>query len=165
MTDTTSTSPDAASPTRRLVERTFRAVEAKNLDGVLACFAAGAEMFDPHYPTPLMVGHAAIADGLRWGFASMERFGFTVTNYFESPDGSSAALEVDSHHVLKVGMKLDFPQAFFVTVRDGTITRLRAYEPYGPNGIGGAVLGLSRLGRLVGKATKAQESRAGQKQE
>ena len=47
--------------------------------------------------------------------------------------------------MLKNGIKLDFPQVFFVEVEDGKITGLRAYEPYGPNGIGGLFLGLSRL--------------------
>ena len=143
---------DMAEPLRELAERIFAAVEAKDLDGVLSFFADGGVLIDPHYPTPRMVGKAAIADGLRWGFGSMRTFGFTIEKFYAGDDGQSAAFEVASAHVLNAGMRLNFPQAFFLEAREGKITRLQAYEPYGPNGIGGVVLGLTRLKRrLTGK--------------
>ncbi len=134
---------------RDLAERLFDAVEAKDLDATLAFFADNGVLFDPHYPTPRMVGHAAIADGLRWGFGSMKTFGFTIEKFYPGEDGQSAACEVASAHILNVGMRLNFPQTFFFEVRDEKVTRLQAYEPYGPNGIGGVVLGLTRLGRRL----------------
>lgn len=137
---------------RGLMERMFAAVEAKDLEGVLAFFTDDGVLFDPHYPTPKMVGKAAITDGLRWGFGTMKTFGFTIEKFYTGADGTSAAVEVASAHVLNAGMKLNFPQAFFMETRDGKITRLQAYEPYGPNGIGGVVLGVTRLTRrLTGK--------------
>lgn len=129
------------------MERQFAAIEAKDLDAALSFFADDAVLIDPHYPVPRMVGKAAIADGLRWSFGQMKTFGFTVENYFGSEDGRSAALEVASAHVLNAGMRLNFPQVFVVEARDGLLTRVRAYEPYGPGGIGGIVLGLTRLCR------------------
>ena len=63
---------------RGLMERLFAAVEAKDLPGVLDLFADDGVLFDPHYPTPRMVGKAAIADGLTWGFGTMKTFGFTI---------------------------------------------------------------------------------------
>src|SRR5690349_7198894 len=95
---------------RQLVERSFAAVEAKDLDAVLASFDDTAELFDPHYPVPHMVGKAAIADGLRWAFGGMKQFGFTIVNYCESANGELVAVEVATHHILKTGMHLRFPQ-------------------------------------------------------
>jgi len=42
-------------------------------------------------------------------------------------------------------MKRNFPQAFIFEVADGHITRLQAYEPYGPHGIMGVFLLVARL--------------------
>lgn len=138
------------SPLRELTDRMFGAVMAKDLDAVLACFADDATLFDPHYPTPEMAGKAAIAEGLRWGFGSMRSFGFRIVNYFEA--GERIAVEVATSHVLNMGVKLDFPQAFFIDTRAGKIVRLQAYEPYGPNGMGGVFLALTRLGwKIRGK--------------
>jgi ketosteroid isomerase-like protein len=138
-------------PLRRLVESSFAAVEAKDLAAVLATFADDAELDDPHYPNPHMVGKAAIADGLRWAFGGMKQFGFTIVNYCESASGDVVAVEVDTHHILKTGMHLRFPQAFFIQIRDGRIARMQAYVPYGPHGIAGAVLALTRFKRKLSR--------------
>ena len=134
---------------REQIEGMFAAVMAKDMERVLAFFADDAVLFDPHYPTPKMVGKVAIREGLTWGFGSLEKFGFTIEKFLLNEDGNSGAVEVATAHVLKGGMKLNFPQAFFFDVKDGKLTRLQAYEPYGPNGIGGVVLGLARLRRRV----------------
>lgn len=136
---------------RDIVERTFSAVVAKDTDAVVRLFADDAVLIDPHYPTPRMVGKAAIAEGMRWAFTSMKTFGFTMVNFFPSEDGQSAAVEMETHHVLKGGMKLDFPQAFVIELRDGLVIRLQAYEPYGPGGIGGFILKLTRLKRKLSR--------------
>ncbi len=138
-----------ASALRELIEREFDAVMAKDMQGVLSAFADNGVLIDPHYPTPRMAGKRAIAEGLRWGFGGTKTFGFKITNYFESADGQSAAVEVDTSHVLKTGMKLQFPQMFVIETENGLITRLQAYEPYGPGGIGGVILGLMRLKRKI----------------
>jgi len=138
-------------PLHDLIIRTFAAVEAKDLDAMVGVFAEDALVIDPHYPTPHMRGKPAITEGFRWGIASMKSFGFTIEHYFESGDGQRAAVETASHHVLKYGMKLDFPQVFIFEVADGLITRMQAYEPYGPNGIGGIFLSVVRLRRKFAK--------------
>jgi ketosteroid isomerase-like protein len=143
------------SPLRELTERCFAAVEAKNLNAALACFADDAVVIDPHYPSPGMVGKEEIADGLRWGFGGMKTFGFAIARYFESPDGQGAAVEMATHHVLPNGIHLEFPQTFILDVKDGLVTRLQAYEPYGPPGVVGIFLGLTRLQRgLTGRRAK-----------
>jgi len=134
---------------RELMEALFDALIRGDKEASIAAFADDAVLFDPHYPEPDMRGKEAIARGLDWGFGSMRQFGFVPVNVFETADGKSAAFEVDTHHVLKNGIKLDFPQAFFVEVANGKITGVRAYEPYGPNGIGGVFLALSRLKRKL----------------
>lgn len=134
---------------RELMEALFDALIRGDKEASIAAFADDAVLFDPHYPEPDMRGKEAIASGLDWGFGSMRQFGFVPVNVFESSNGKSAAFEVDTHHVLKNGIKLDFPQAFFVEAANGKITGLRAYEPYGPNGIGGVFLALSRLKRKL----------------
>lgn len=136
-----------STPLRALIERMFAAVEAKDLDASLHCCADNAVFIDPHYPSQAMVGRAAITDGLRWAFKGMKQFGFEIVNYLESPDGQHAAVEMATHHVLPSGMHLRFSQAFFIDAQDGRITRLQAYEPYGPAGLVGIILGVGRLQR------------------
>lgn len=129
----------------QLMDGVFKALGRGDKEAALAAFADDAVLFDPHYPKPLMRGNDAIRAGLDWGFGSMKSFGFDIKHYFPGADGLSGAFEVDTHHVLKIGKKLDFPQMFVVET-DGThITALRAYEPYGPNGVGGMFLGLERV--------------------
>lgn len=132
-----------------LIERLFRAVEERDLGAALATMAPDIDLFDPHYPKPQMNGHAEVRAGLEWGLSVMERFGFTVKHRFVAQDGLSGAVEVDSNHRLKAGKDLSFPQVFVAEARDGVLTRLRAYEPYGPNGVGGFFLGLERLKRRL----------------
>jgi ketosteroid isomerase-like protein len=136
-------------PLRSLIERNFAAVEAKDLEAVLQCFAQDAVFIDPHYPSPVMIGKAAITDGLRWAFKGMKRFGFTIVSYGEWADGQHAAVEIATHHVLQTGMQLQFPQAFFIDAHNDLITRIQAYEPYGPSGLGGLVLGVTRFQRRL----------------
>lgn len=139
-------------PVEAVMTRMFRALEARDKPAVIAAFARDAELFDPHYPKPDMRGREEIEAGIDWGLSVMAQFGFRVLRAFPSADGLSAAFEVDTNHVLKSGQKLHFPQMFVADVRDGLVTRLRAYEPYGPNGIGGMFLGLARLKRrLLGR--------------
>lgn len=125
----------------------FRAIEARDIDAAIAVMAPDVDIFDPHYPVPKMQGHDEFRAGMAWGLSVMEQFGFTITQTFLSQDGEAAAFEVASHHRLKAGRELSFPQVFIVEARDGLIRRLHAYEPYGPNGIGGFFLGIERLKR------------------
>lgn len=132
-----------------LIERVFRAAEARDIDAALAPMAPNIDFFDPHYPNPQMTGHAAVREGLEWGLSVMERFGFTIRHRFVSADGNSGAVEVDSNHRLKAGRDLSFPQVFVAEANGGLLVRLRAYEPYGPNGMGGFFLGMERLKRRI----------------
>ncbi len=136
-------------PVEAVVLRMFRALEQRDKAAVVAAFARDAELFDPHYPKPEMRGRDEIEAGIDWGLSVMAQFGFRVVRTLPSADGLSAAFEVDTNHVLKAGQKLSFPQMFVVDIRDGQVIRMRAYEPYGPNGIGGFFLGLERLKRRL----------------
>ena len=137
---------------RDAIDRLFAAVEAKDLPAVLQGITADALLIDPHYPQPTMRGTAAITKGLTWGFGSIEKFGFTIAHYFESADGRSAVVEVDTNHVVKGGMQLHFPQIFVLETDGRLITRMQAYEPYGPHGINALVLVITRLvWKLTGK--------------
>ncbi len=134
-----------------LLETMFATFAAKDLDRVLSFFANDALVYDPHYPTPEMKGKAAIRQGLAWGLENMEKLSFPIRNCWI--DGEKAVVEVDTHHVLKGGMELRFPQVFVIETHNGLVTRLQAYEPYPPPGIGGLVAGLTRLlWKLQGKA-------------
>jgi len=97
-----------------LIDGVFKALGRGDKEAAIAAFADDASIFDPHYPQPLMRGKAAIRAGLDWGFGSMKSFGFDTKHYFPGKDGLSGVFEVDTHHVLKIGKKLDFPQVFVV---------------------------------------------------
>jgi ketosteroid isomerase-like protein len=143
---------------RDTVERIFGALEAKDLAAVLALFADDAVVVDPHYPVPRMAGKAAIAEGLRWAFGALKTMRFPIVTYCESEDGSHAAVEVATAHVAATGMRLNFPQAFFIDMHDGLITRVQAYTPYGPGGVGGLFLRVARLQwRLSGKGSRRKQ--------
>ena len=133
---------------RERVEEVFRACAAMDLATVMAAFTEDAVLVDPHYPVVRMEGKAAIEDGLRWAFGSMSSMRFDIERYFEAPEGDGAAVEVATHHVLKVGNRhLDFPQAFVLEFDGELVRRMQAYEPYGPGGPAGVFIGLERLRR------------------
>ena len=136
---------DTSTALHDLVRRTFATLEAKDLEAMMSLFAEDAVLIDPHFPTPQMQGKAAIRRGFQGAMSGMRSFGYTIVNYCESEDGKTAAVETATHHVLKQGMKRDFPQVFIFEVANGQITRLQAYEPYGPHGILGAFLSLARF--------------------
>lgn len=134
---------------RVVMERMFRALERRDKAAFMACVADDAVFFDPHYPTPEMRGRAAIEAGIDWGLSMMRQFGFRTVRFFPGDDGLSGVFEIDTNHELKTGQKLSFPQVFVAETKGGMLTGLRAYEPYGPNGIGGFFLGLERLKRRL----------------
>jgi ketosteroid isomerase-like protein len=148
----TGTAPPAPGLSRsaiELLEAALRAVEAKDLATVLDLLDEDAVLIDPNYPTPRMVGRAAIGDGLRWAFGAIARLRFEPVHAFPSATGEHAALEVDCHHLLPGGRRLDFSQVFVADARDGRLIRLRAYQPNGPGGLVGLFLWLTRLARRV----------------
>lgn len=146
-------------PLRTRIDALFAAVEAKNMTAALACFADDALVVDPHYPTPRMVGKAAIADGLQWAFATLHAMRFRPVGYFEAADGRSSAIEVATEHVLPGGQPLRFSQTFVIEAMDGQITRLQAYLPYGPHGVGGVFLALARLRRRFTRTRSRRSDR------
>ena len=133
-----------------LVQQLIAAFEARDLPAALALFAGDAMVIDPHYPVTEMKGKAAIKQGFEWAFTNIEKPGFTLRHLWI--EGDSGAMEIDTHHVFRGGMKVNFPQVFVIETRNGLITRLQSYTPYGPPGIGGLLIGLTRLTwRLQGK--------------
>jgi len=128
-----------------LVTCTFVAIEAKDLDTMMSVFADDATVIDPHFPARQMRGKATIREGFRGAIEGMQSFGYTVVNYCESENGLCAMVETTTHHVIKGGTKLNFPQVFVFEATNGHITRMQAYEPYGPHGIIGLFLFLARL--------------------
>ena len=136
---------------RGQVEAMFNAFAARDLNAVMALIDDNALVYDPHYPIPEMKGKAAIQRGFEWGLSSLEKPGFAIRNFWA--DGEKAVVEVDTHHVFRGGMELKFPQVFVIETRNGLVTRLQAYEPYPPPGIGGMLASLTRLAwKLQGKA-------------
>lgn len=129
--------------------RLFAAVAAKDIEAALACFAPGSVIVDPHYPTPTMRGHAAIADGLRWAFGVLEQMRFTPRHICVSENGRVLAIETVTQHTVRGGRQLRFAQTFVIEIDNRLITRLQAYPSYGPNGIGGVALRFERIRRRI----------------
>jgi ketosteroid isomerase-like protein len=136
---------DTPTAVHDLVRRNFTTLQAKDLETLMQLFAEDAVVIDPHFPTPRMQGKATIRKGFGEAMSGMRSFGNTIVNYFESENGQGAAVETATHHVLKQGMERNFPQVFIFEVADEHITRLQAYEPYGPHGIIGVFLWVARL--------------------
>jgi len=128
-----------------LVRQFFDMIEAKDITATMANFCSDAEFIDPHYPKVHMQGEKEILEGLIWGFKSLKKLGFTVVHYFESDGGKRAAVEVTTNHELPNGTKLNFQQMFVFELSDGKISRLQAYEPYGPHGMNNIVLKVTRF--------------------
>jgi ketosteroid isomerase-like protein len=139
-----------ANKTQTIIESMFAGVSAKDIEAAVAPMADDVELFDPHYPYPDMKGIAEVREGLAWAFDGMASMGFGIDRWFWSEDGLSATVEVSTHHVLKQGSRhLDFPQVFVIDTDGAKITKMRAYEPYGPGGSVGFGLGIGhRIYRL-----------------
>ncbi len=129
---------------KALIETLLKAFMAKDLPAIMAIFADDAVFYDPHYPQQRMVGKAQIERGLTWGLSSLKKPGFTIRAMWL--DEQSGVIEVDTHHVLMVGIEIKFDQVFVFETREGKITRLQSYVPYSPPGIGGM---LSKVTRFV----------------
>lgn len=135
MSQSSSNSPSGeSSPSalHALLHQVLDGAMRKDKPAVLAAFAPDGLFIDPHYPNPEMRGRKEISEGLDWGFTGMERMQFTVIGSFLSEDGNSGAVETDCAHILAGGRVLAFPQVFVAEMHDGLLTRVRAYEPYGP---------------------------------
>ncbi len=147
-----------------LADRSLDAVVAKDADAVVALFADDGVFIDPHYPDAAMRGHAAIVEGLAFSFGAIRTFAFDDRRYFPSADGSSLVVHCACHHVLPGDRVLDFPQVFVMDTADGRITRWQAFEPYGPNGLGGLLLGVGktayRARRFLRRRQAARRHRA-----
>jgi uncharacterized protein (TIGR02246 family) len=136
---------DKSMSLHNLVMHTFATIEAKDLNAMINLFADDAVLIDPHFPAQRLQGKKAIARGFREAMDGMQSFGYTIVHYCESQDEQCAMVETATHHVIKYGSKLNFPQVFVFEVANGLITRMQAYEPYGPHGIVGLFLSLARL--------------------
>jgi ketosteroid isomerase-like protein len=134
----------------QLLRDLLAAFEAKDLERGMSLLAPDAVLIDPHYPKPEMRGRAAITRGMRWAVGTLEKPGFNIRRTWT--EGNTVVAEVDTHHTIRGPVQQKFTQVFVVETRDGKITYLRSYVPYGPHGIGGVVLSLTRLAwRLRGK--------------
>ena len=106
------------------------ALMAKDQTRMFEILAEDAVLFDPHYPQPLMKGHAEIKAGNDFAFGLLKKMHWTVLRSWES--GDSAVLEVDTDHEMVNGMMLTPKQVFVVDVKDGRITRWQSFVPYPP---------------------------------
>lgn len=131
-----------------LITDFFKAVEAKNLELVLAYYCDDAELIDPHYPKIHMRGKEEIREGTTWGFSGVKSFSFTPINYFENEDGTKASIEYATKIELPNGKKLSYPQVFIIETKEGKISRCQAYEAYGPHGMHKIMLIVTRLKKL-----------------
>ena len=134
----------------QLLREALAAFEAKEIERGLAFFAPDAVFIDPHYPQPEMRGRKAITRGMRWALSTLEKPGFNIRRTWTK--GDTIVAQVDTHHVIRGPIEQKFSQVFVAETRDGKITYLRSYVPYGPHGMGGIILTLTRLAwRLRGK--------------
>ena len=129
----------------KLVRELFDAVEAKNIDEILSFYHEDIDFIDPHYPKVHMKGKEEIVKGLTWGFKAVKSFKFSTINYFENAEGTSASVEYDTKIELSNGKKLNYPQVFIIEANNGKVSRLQAYETYGPHGVLKVILMVTRI--------------------
>jgi ketosteroid isomerase-like protein len=115
----------------------FMRFEARDVEGVVALFAADGVFSDPNYPPPIgptMTGHNAIRAGITWGLGIVEQPHFAVRHALTDDDsGRVAAVEVDTNHKLKGGAMLTFTQMFVGEANgDGLLRRMESYTSYPP---------------------------------
>ena len=134
--------------TRELLSAVFRCCETKNVEGAVALTAPDAVFIDPHYPRVHNTGTAEIRESLQWGIGGLEQMRFHEHRWFASEDGA-VSVEVDTHHTIKGKREVRFPQVFVAESRDGLLTRLQAFEPYGPHGVLATVLRVMRVKKKV----------------
>lgn len=119
----------AASP-REVALELLAALSAKDLDRMNAVLTDDSSVFDPHYPTPLMQGRAAINGNMAWVFGFLKELHWTVLRTWEADD--SVVFEVSTAHVMQDGSLLTPPQVFVADVKDGKVTRWQSFLPYPP---------------------------------
>ena len=125
--------------------RLLASVEAKDFDGLMSFFAEDAVFVDPHYPKKRMQGSAEIAEGMRWGFSSLKKFGFEIIDTYLSADGKGVVISVITAHELPNGKPLNFPQLLMFEFEGQKIKSLQAYVQYEPHGMGGLMLKITRV--------------------
>ncbi len=128
-----------------LIRNHFDAVEKKDLNAVLEFYHDDIDFIDPHYPKVHMEGKNEVFKGLTWGFKGVKSFSFSTINYFENKEGTNASVEYASKLELSNGQKLDFQQVFIIETTNGKISRLQAYETYGPHGMHKVMLIVTRI--------------------
>ena len=117
----------------------------KDFDEVMVFFAQDAVLVDPHYPSKRMQGSAEIAEGMRWGFRSLKKFGFEIIDTYLSADGKGVVISVITAHELPNGKPLNFPQLLMFEFEGQKIKSLQAYVQYEPHGMGGLMLKITRV--------------------
>ena len=149
MTETSGpASTGATRTTKDLLSAVFRSCETKDVEGAVALTAPDAVFIDPHYPRVHNTGTAEIRESLVWGIGGLEQMRFHEQRWFTADDGA-VSVEVDTHHTIKGKREVRFPQVFVAESRDGLLTRLQAFEPYGPHGVLATVLRVMRVKKKV----------------
>lgn len=124
-------------PAVTVLVEALRTFEKRDADAVAARFAPGGVFIDPHYPPPIgpeISGREAIRGALVGVFQVIQQPGFTVRHAFAGTDNpATAAVEVDTQHVLTDGSSVEFPQVFIGEIdADGLLVRLESYTPHPP---------------------------------
>lgn len=141
-------------PLQQILDEVLEGLHELDIEKILMRIDENVVVIDPHYPVMHMEGKRALQNGLQWAFGGMKEFGFEVKQVFESEDGRRAAIELECSHVIKVGKRFDFKQVWIVELVGDKVTRLEAYVPYGPDGMHGLILGITRVVRKLTGADK-----------
>lgn len=117
--------------TRDQIEDVLRAFEERDAVAASEVYAEDGVFIDPHYPEAEYRGPAEVREALEWALENIvDRPGLTIRNVWE--DDKTFAVEVDTHHTMKDGREVDFPQVFIIESEDGQVTRWQSYLPFPP---------------------------------
>lgn len=116
---------------REYIEAILGAFEDGDEDDVSAVFAEDGVFIDPEYPNGEYHGPAGVRRALeRRSERTTGEARFVVRNFWA--DGTSCAIEVETHRTATHGSERAFPQVFVVEMENGRIARWQSYLPCSP---------------------------------
>jgi ketosteroid isomerase-like protein len=118
-----------------LALRFIESYRNQDRDGILDLLAEDVVVSDPHFPVTTMIGKRDVKRGLNWSFSAIKRSDLEIVNL--SVNGSRAHVELDTTHILKVGLQYHYLQLLKIEFANEKISSITTFVTYSPGGLRG----------------------------